>query len=120
VRAARSAVRSVEPRQIGKRQIGKGTTLAAAVALLLAAVIFAFDPAAPINTWDTYRIVVRTTHGAPFRHLDLLRPGELVLLACTPPFSARFRLMVAARLAWISAATAGTTARTNASTATRR
>jgi LPXTG-site transpeptidase (sortase) family protein len=76
----------------------------------------------------------RTTHGAPFRHLDLLQPGDLilvrkgpatqqwqvsdtaviaptdvnairsrpgvprlVLLACTPPFSAKSRLMVVAQ-----------------------
>jgi LPXTG-site transpeptidase (sortase) family protein len=76
----------------------------------------------------------RTTHGAPFRHLDELRPGDgiilrqggkiqhwrvastgvilptdlnairshpgdrqLVLLACTPPFSSRERLMIDAR-----------------------
>ncbi|HLW47458.1 MAG TPA: sortase [bacterium] len=78
----------------------------------------------------------RTTHGAPFRHLDVLQPGDLivvrkgtemqrwrvsataviaptdvdairshpgarrlVLLACTPPFSAKSRLMVVAQLA---------------------
>lgn len=83
----------------------------------------------------------RTTSGAPFRHLDLLRPGDLiilrqgaaiqrwrmvgaaviaptdvdairsrsgvprlVLLTCTPPFSARARLMVDARLAQADAA----------------
>lgn len=77
----------------------------------------------------------RTTSGAPFRHIDRLRPGDLivvrkngveqqwvvessavvppsavttiesrpgvkrlVLLACTPPFSARERLLVRARL----------------------
>ena len=76
----------------------------------------------------------RTTSGAPFRHLDALKPGDvillrqgtaiqewrversavispldldvirshpgvrrLVLLACTPPFSARARLMIDAR-----------------------
>jgi sortase A len=86
----------------------------------------------------------RTTHGAPFRHLDTLKPGDLilvrkgaqvqqwvveqqaviaptdveairshpgvrrlVLLACTPPFSAKSRLMISARLA---AATAPTVA----------
>jgi sortase A len=77
----------------------------------------------------------RTTSGAPFRHIDRLRPGDLiivrksgveqrwavvgaavvppsaveaiksrpaarrlVLLACTPPFTARERLLVTARL----------------------
>ena len=84
----------------------------------------------------------RTTSGAPFRHLDVLRPGDLitlrqatavqqwrvdrsavispldlgairshagvrrlVLLACTPPFSARARLMIDARLVGHDAAT---------------
>jgi LPXTG-site transpeptidase (sortase) family protein len=87
----------------------------------------------------------RTTSGAPFRHLDALRPGDiivlrqgtaiqqwrveesavispldlgairsrpgvrrLVLLACTPPFSARSRLMISARLAVSDAANANT------------
>jgi LPXTG-site transpeptidase (sortase) family protein len=87
----------------------------------------------------------RTTHGAPFRHLDLLKPGDvillrqgtavqrwrveassvispsdldairsrpgahrLVLLACTPPFSARARLMIDARPAVSGAANANT------------
>jgi sortase A len=87
----------------------------------------------------------RTTSGAPFRHLDLLKPGDqvilrkdaaiqrwrvegsatvapadvdairsrpgvrrLVLLTCTPPFSARARLMVDARLAQMDAANSDT------------
>jgi len=87
----------------------------------------------------------RTTHGAPFRHLDALKPGDLillrkgteiqqwqvddtavispadldairshqgirrlVLLACTPPFSARARLMIDARPSRRNAADAQT------------
>lgn len=90
----------------------------------------------------------RTTSGAPFRHLDALKPGDvilirqgavlqhwrvdetavispldldairshpgvhrLVLLACTPPFSARARLMIDARLTGRDAAHADTMTR---------
>jgi LPXTG-site transpeptidase (sortase) family protein len=85
----------------------------------------------------------RTTHGAPFRHLDVLKPGDLilvrkgteiqqwrvslntviaptdveairshpgvrrlVLLACTPPFSAKSRLMIVAGLSGAAPAVA--------------
>ena len=90
----------------------------------------------------------RTTYGAPFRHLDALKPGDvillrqgtamqqwrvdrsavispldldairshpgvrrLVLLACTPPFSARARLMIDARPALGDAANVDTMTR---------
>lgn len=90
----------------------------------------------------------RTTSGAPFRHLDLLQPGDLillrkgaaiqrwrvdasavvaptdvdvirsrpgirrlVLLTCTPPFSARSRLMIDARLAQADVAKTDTSKR---------